>query len=233
MKLTHFRILKYRNIQDSGKVELLGNLTCLVGKNQSGKTVLLRALHKFNPHDKSEKYNLSSDWPRGERENKDEKQVVCEATFELDQQEKDELAAITSETMDVSKVVVKKNYAGQFEVEVPGHPNVFQDMPLHPNVIDDLCREIPLPTDPVGAQFANVSKSCAEEIRIVASEGRYGDLLSLVEKHTGLLKNARTTVSPAEPTSEPPAEPPAEPTAEPTAEQPVEPPAEPTVSPAV
>jgi recombinational DNA repair ATPase RecF len=53
MQLTAFRILKYRNIEDSGLIKLADHLTCIVGKNQSGKTNLLRGLHKFNPHDKS------------------------------------------------------------------------------------------------------------------------------------------------------------------------------------
>src|SRR5437016_5795606 len=85
MKLIKFQIRKYRNIQDSREVELTGNLTCVVGKNQSGKTALLRALHKFHPHDPNEKYNITRDWPRGERRDRDEKQVVCEATFELEE----------------------------------------------------------------------------------------------------------------------------------------------------
>jgi AAA15 family ATPase/GTPase len=41
MQLTAFRILKYRNIEDSGLVKLADRLTCIVGKNQSGKTNLL------------------------------------------------------------------------------------------------------------------------------------------------------------------------------------------------
>ena len=50
MQLTAFRLFKYRNIQDSGLVKLADRLTCIVGKNQSGKTNLLKGLQKFNPH---------------------------------------------------------------------------------------------------------------------------------------------------------------------------------------
>jgi ABC-type cobalamin/Fe3+-siderophores transport system ATPase subunit len=63
MQLTAFRIFKYRNIEDSGLVTLADRLTCIVGKNQSGKTNLLRGLHKFNPHDKSVKYDARSIGP--------------------------------------------------------------------------------------------------------------------------------------------------------------------------
>ena len=50
MQLTAFRVFKYRNIGDSGLVNLSDRLTCIVGKNQSGKTNLLKALQKLNPH---------------------------------------------------------------------------------------------------------------------------------------------------------------------------------------
>ena len=33
MQLKSFRVQKYRNIEDSGQVELLDALTCVVGKN--------------------------------------------------------------------------------------------------------------------------------------------------------------------------------------------------------
>ena len=94
MQLTAFRIFKYRNIEDLGLVKLADRLTCIVGKNQSGKTNLLRGLHKFNPHDKSVKYDARSDWPRGGRRTKDDTQVVCEAHFDLNA-EQDELAGLT------------------------------------------------------------------------------------------------------------------------------------------
>jgi hypothetical protein len=124
MQLTAFRILKYRNIEDSGLIKLADHLTCIVGKNQSGKTNLLRGLHKFNPHDKSVKYDARRDWPRGGRRTRDETQVVCEAHFDLDA-EQDELAGLTDSAMRMPKAVVTKNYTGQYAVEFPDHPDFF------------------------------------------------------------------------------------------------------------
>jgi hypothetical protein len=68
MHLSAFRVFKYRNIGDSGLVTLADRLNCIVGKNQSGKTNLLKALQKFNPHDKAVKYDVRTDWPRGSRQ---------------------------------------------------------------------------------------------------------------------------------------------------------------------
>ena len=123
MQLTAFRIYKYRNIEDSGLVELADPLTCIVGKNQSGKTNLLKALQKFNPHDKSVRYDVRSDWPRGGRRTKDETQVVCEGHFNLDV-ERGELAGLYDSATPVSKAIVTKNYAGQYAVKFPDHPDL-------------------------------------------------------------------------------------------------------------
>src|SRR5271156_5024067 len=123
MQLTAFRIFKYRNIEDSGLVNLADRLTCIVGKNQSGKTNLLNALQKLNPLDKTVKYDVRSDWPRGGRRAKDETQVVCEAHFDLDAAEQDELAGLTDSAVRMRKVVVSRNYAGQYAVDFPDHPD--------------------------------------------------------------------------------------------------------------
>ena len=66
MQRKAFRVQKFRNIEDSGEVELLDALTCVVGKNQAGKSALLRALHKFNPHLPAP-YDMRREWPRGQR----------------------------------------------------------------------------------------------------------------------------------------------------------------------
>ena len=83
MQLTSFRVQKFRNIEDSGEVELL---TCVVGKNQAGKSALLRALHKFNPH-RPAPYDMRREWPRGQRTDRNAKQVVCEVHFALSPEE--------------------------------------------------------------------------------------------------------------------------------------------------
>lgn len=49
MKLVSFQVERFRNILDSGTVEVAQDVTCLVGKNESGKTNLLHALHIVNP----------------------------------------------------------------------------------------------------------------------------------------------------------------------------------------
>ncbi len=77
MQLTRFRITRYRSIWDSGWIDK--DLTAIVGKNESGKTALLRALHKLNPFT-PEPYHMEREWPRGHRrEPRDASTVVCSA----------------------------------------------------------------------------------------------------------------------------------------------------------
>ena len=81
MRLTGFQITKYRNIIDSGWVEV-GNIASIVGQNECGKSNLLQALYKFSPYD-DVSYNFEFDWPIDEWGSRDQNQIVCEAEFEL------------------------------------------------------------------------------------------------------------------------------------------------------
>src|SRR3954451_22880649 len=48
MRLTKAQIRDFKSVRDSTPFEV-GDITCLVGKNESGKTSLLQALYKLNP----------------------------------------------------------------------------------------------------------------------------------------------------------------------------------------
>jgi hypothetical protein len=49
MKLVEARVSLFRNIVDSTMVPIQRDITCFVGKNESGKTAFLQALYRFNP----------------------------------------------------------------------------------------------------------------------------------------------------------------------------------------
>lgn len=60
--LAKFRVRNFRNIDDSGWIPI-ERVTAFVGRNESGKTALLKALHKFNPAT-AEPYNPQREFPR-------------------------------------------------------------------------------------------------------------------------------------------------------------------------
>lgn len=64
MRLTAIRVANFRNILDSGTVSVQPDVTCLVGKNESGKTALLQAIYRFNPVYTSDQFVVSRDYPR-------------------------------------------------------------------------------------------------------------------------------------------------------------------------
>jgi energy-coupling factor transporter ATP-binding protein EcfA2 len=63
MRLVAFRVERFRNILDSGEIPVDPAVTCLVGKNESGKTNLLHALHTINPAPTERKFD-EQQYPR-------------------------------------------------------------------------------------------------------------------------------------------------------------------------
>ncbi len=62
MKLVRAKVTNFRSVEDSNEFNI-GGLTCLVGKNESGKTAILEALYGLNPYYEFE-YDKVRDYPR-------------------------------------------------------------------------------------------------------------------------------------------------------------------------
>jgi predicted ATPase len=64
MRLLKVRVQNFRCVEDSEEFSL-ADVTCLVGKNESGKTALLKALHKLKPDEASkETFAPAKDYPK-------------------------------------------------------------------------------------------------------------------------------------------------------------------------
>jgi predicted ATP-dependent endonuclease of OLD family len=112
MKLVEFRVQKYKCFEDSGWISI-DNLTVLVGKNEAGKTSLLKALHKLNPFVQDD-YLIQNEWPRGDRRKHDSNQIVCSGKFKLEQLEIEELETQFQFKIIGDYLVVSKNYNNEF-----------------------------------------------------------------------------------------------------------------------
>jgi predicted ATPase len=65
MRLTMVRIKRFRNFTEPQDISIEPDVTALVGKNESGKTTILEALHRLRPANlQSEKFNLVTEYPR-------------------------------------------------------------------------------------------------------------------------------------------------------------------------
>ena len=92
MILRSIRVRRYKNLLDSGEVEVQPDVTCLVGKNESGKSALLQALYRLNPVPTGhpETFVGLRDYPR--REYARDRGTIAErcpieATFELEDED--------------------------------------------------------------------------------------------------------------------------------------------------
>lgn len=63
MKLIQFQVNHFRNFIDSTLIKVEPNITCLVGKNESGKTALLHALYRLNPARSNVSFSLQEQYP--------------------------------------------------------------------------------------------------------------------------------------------------------------------------
>ncbi len=117
-----FRVLNYRNIDDSGWIPL-ERVTAFIGRNESGKTALLKALHKFNPA-VEESYSVRREFPRdrfaaeyGDGEDYLVFSPVCRVEFELSDEFRKELGELLNGAEVPKKAFLTRFYDGNLEIE--------------------------------------------------------------------------------------------------------------------
>lgn len=99
MRLARAQIENYRSVEDSTEFAVEPDVTCLVGKNESGKTAVLHALHLLNPVNPikgKRAYDETMDFPsrrygQYKRGRNQQPANVLTATFTLDHHEVDQL----------------------------------------------------------------------------------------------------------------------------------------------
>lgn len=127
MKLFSVEIRDFKSIRNSTPFEV-GQITCLVGKNESGKTALLQALYKLNPvvPDHS-KFDVTDEYPRADveeyrqRVESDEIKpaIVVRAEYTLDPDEIKAVEAVYGAGVLTRPTIrVSKGYEDKLYVEV-------------------------------------------------------------------------------------------------------------------
>lgn len=119
MKLIEVTIKKFRNIIDSTAVKVENDITCLVGKNESGKSSFLNALYRLNPVRKNVLFKIEDQYPAW-LEKKDrmkgvelEKERPVNTSFELEEKEVNLLIDIFGEgVLKNNTLTLSKSYEG-------------------------------------------------------------------------------------------------------------------------
>ena len=116
MELKSLRVQNFRSIEDSGEFTV-EHLTCLVGKNEAGKTAILQAIAGLNPHPATPiTYELERDYPKRylarytERHGAKEAEIIS-SIWELDSGETEELRKeLGPEAVTGNTVTVRRTY---------------------------------------------------------------------------------------------------------------------------
>ena len=124
MNVSDLRVRNYRSLEDTGWVDI-DELTCLVGRNESGKTAFMRAVQQLNPAYSEGEYAPYAEYPRTEwaeysETHEEQPAVVASGRFELDPDDVDAVEeAFVPGLLTDTAVVVHRDYANEFHWEIP------------------------------------------------------------------------------------------------------------------
>ena len=183
----------YRSILDSGWIEI-EPLTVVVGKNEVGKTSLLRALHKLNPF-AQEAYSMDNEWPRGRRKERNENQVVCRAKFELEADDLETLSKATGRQLSAGTVEFSRNYGGQLSIHVPWSS---EELPRRPadSILEPLLKGLPAISDGLGEGFQAKATEVLEKAKATILQGDFAEVNRSREALKKELQSARSPGNP-------------------------------------
>jgi hypothetical protein len=120
MILKSFRVRLFRNIIDSGDIDVVGN-TCLVGKNEAGKSAVIEALHRLNPA-RPVKLDLLEEYPRWLKKSHEisgeiANAVPISAVFDLSDDDVRLVEEKFGPVLSSNQVVVFRKYHGDFSIQ--------------------------------------------------------------------------------------------------------------------
>ncbi len=119
MKLKSVQVKNFKSVEDSTPFEICP-VTCLVGKNEAGKTSLLEALHKLNPDvEEMGEFDVLLEYPRRRRREYQQSQRSGDAEpddalitkWELEDEDMELLGALLGpDAVKSRKVTIRKGY---------------------------------------------------------------------------------------------------------------------------
>jgi predicted ATP-dependent endonuclease of OLD family len=122
MILKTVRIKNYKCIRDSDEFRIDEKVTCLVGKNESGKTAILQTLAKLNPIDATEAFFDELEYPRHRLSEYDENYDsgdTLTTTWALEDDDVTELQEIIGPAAtQIGAVTIAKGYANKVQYSV-------------------------------------------------------------------------------------------------------------------
>ena len=122
MRLKTIQVTNFRSVDDSEEFDI-DQVTCLVGKNEAGKSAILLALAALNPNEATPvSMDRERDYPRRKlvqykQIHGDEEAVVTRTTWELDEPEIQAIAKdVGDDVLESPQVEVSRSYGGEIKV---------------------------------------------------------------------------------------------------------------------
>ncbi|MFT3889852.1 MAG: AAA family ATPase [Arachnia sp.] len=126
MKLTAVTVQRFRNFVEPQRIAIEPDVTALVGKNESGKTTILKALHRLNPaNGDARKFELVTEYPRWRlaRDRRNDPNIEntrpVTAEFAVEQADIDALdETLPAPLLVTSRVLAARTYSNKYYVWV-------------------------------------------------------------------------------------------------------------------
>jgi predicted ATP-dependent endonuclease of OLD family len=125
MRIKTLRIQNFRSIRDSGTIEFEKDITSFIGKNESGKTNILKCIELFNT---DKKFDLTKDLCRYNQKmkreiNKDKIKTsdieIIRINFDIEEKDKDTTLDTFGEKVKLKEIAIYKNLDNSYGFEIP------------------------------------------------------------------------------------------------------------------
>ncbi|MEU6653357.1 AAA family ATPase [Streptomyces sp. NPDC046900] len=159
----------FRNFTNKQSMAVDHAVTCLIGKNESGKTTVLKALHRLNPANEPDRFDLTKDYPRRhlarDRRAKDLEEVEpVTAVFALEEADLDVLEDQLGVRPPVQTLVVaSRSYGGELRVGVSCSLEHVLELVIQETGIDD----------PEDRELLTAEQSVAEIVATAKAHAKY------------------------------------------------------------
>jgi energy-coupling factor transporter ATP-binding protein EcfA2 len=126
MQLKFVTLKLYRNFVEEQEIAVEPDVTCLVGKNESGKTTILKALHRLKPaNDVDTEFDLTTEYPRwrlaaDRRKNTNLEQTEpISAEFSLNEEDREALNDVFGASIPEAAICrASRSYANEASVRL-------------------------------------------------------------------------------------------------------------------
>ena len=127
MQLKSVHVSNFRSVEDSGEFEV-ETVTCLVGKNEAGKSAILQALAALNPHPSTRHVlDVERDYPRrhlteyqASLQAGEQHATVIATKWQLTDEEIAEITALIGDSLKGREIIASRRYGdGEVQWEAP------------------------------------------------------------------------------------------------------------------